>query len=56
MKVEAATGDHDANGEAEQAVQKVEDEVRTWLDATNDALGIKIPPITIYLLGWLNMP
>ena len=30
VKVEAATGDHDANGEAEQAVQKVEDEVRTW--------------------------
>ena len=29
VKVEAATGDHDANGDAEQAVQQVEDEMRT---------------------------
>ena len=44
VEVEAATGDHDANGEAEQAVQKVEDEVRTWLDATNDAIKDRVPP------------
>ena len=27
VKVESATGDHNSNGEAEQAVQKVEDEL-----------------------------
>ena len=46
VKVESATGDHNSNGDAEQAVQKVEDEVRTWLDATNDAIKDRIPPIT----------
>ena len=51
VKVESATGDHNSNGDAEQAVQKVEDEVRTWLDATNDAIGDRIPPITIFYLG-----
>ena len=44
VKVESATGDHNSNGDAEQAVQKVEDEVRTWLDATNDAIKDRIPP------------
>ena len=44
VKVEAATGDHDANGEAEQAVQKIEDEVRTWKSALDDALGERVPP------------
>ena len=44
VKVESATGDHNSNGDAEQAVQKCEDEVRTWLDATNDAIKDKIPP------------
>ena len=37
-------GDHESNGDAEQAVQKVEDEVRTWLDATNDNIKDRIPP------------
>ena len=55
VKVEAATGDHDANGEAEQAVQKVEDEVRTWLDATNDAIKDRVPQPMISLLGLWNM-
>ena len=44
VKVESANGDHNSNGDAEQAVQKVEDEVRTWLDATNDAIKDRIPP------------
>ena len=44
VKVESATGDHNSNGDAEQAVQKIEDETRTWLDATNDAIGDRIPP------------
>ena len=52
IKVEAATGDHNANGDSEQAVQKLEDDVRTWLDATNDALKSKIP-VTHDLLPWL---
>merc|ERR1712026_68042 len=39
VKVESDTGDHNSNGDAEKALQKVEDEVRTWLDATDDALG-----------------
>ena len=43
IKVEAATGDHDANGEAEQAVQKIEDETRTFKDALEDSIGDKIP-------------
>ena len=37
IKVEAATGDHDANREAEQAVQKIEDGLRTWKDTLDDA-------------------
>ena len=44
VKVESATGDHNSNGDAEQAVQKCEAEVRIWLDATNDAIKDKIPP------------
>ena len=44
VKVESMAGDHDSNGDAEQAVQKVEDEVRTWLDATNDSIKDRIPP------------
>ena len=51
-KVESAAGDHDSNGDAEQAVQKVEDEVRTWLDATNDAIKSRIPP-THDILAWI---
>ena len=43
VKVESATGDHNSNGDAEQAVQKIEDDVRTWLDATND-YKISDPP------------
>ena len=45
VKVESATGHHNRNGDAKQAVQKVEDEARTWLDATNDAIKDRIPPI-----------
>ena len=52
VKVEAATGDHDANGDAEQAVQHIEDEMRTWLDATNDAIRDRVPP-THDVLAWL---
>ena len=52
VKVESMAGDHDTNGDAEQAVQKVEDEVRTWLDATNDSIKSKIPP-THDLLAWI---
>ena len=50
--MESATGDHNSNGDAEQAVQKVEDEVRTWLDATSDAIGDRIPP-RHDLLPWM---
>ena len=46
VKVESATGDHNSNGDAEQAVQKIEDDVRTWLDATNDSINARIPPTT----------
>ena len=56
VKVEAATGDHDANGDAEQAAQKGEDEVRTWLDALNDAIKDRVPRPMISLLGLWNMP
>ena len=52
MKVESATGDHDANGDAEQAVQKIEDEVRTWLDATNDSIKDRVPP-SHDILAWM---
>ena len=52
VKVESMAGDHDTNGDAEQAVQKVEDEVRTWLDATNDSIKSRIPP-THDLLAWI---
>ena len=52
VKVESATGDHNSNGDAEQAVQKVEDEARTWLDATNDAIKDRIPPHHD-VLAWL---
>ena len=44
VKVESATGDHNSNGDAEQAVQKIEDELRTWMDATNDSIKGRIPP------------
>ena len=50
--MESATGDHNANGDAEQAVQKVEDEVRTWLDAVNDSIKGSVPP-THDLLAWM---
>ena len=52
MKVESATGDHNSNGDAEQAVQQVENDVRTWLDATNDAIRDRIPP-THDVMTWL---
>ena len=52
MKVERAVGDHNSNGEAEQAVQKVEDEVRTWKDAVEDSLGERVAP-THDLLAWM---
>ena len=52
VKVESATGDHNANADAEQAVQKVEDEVRTWKDAVEDAVGERIPP-THDILAWI---
>ena len=52
VKVEAATGDHDANGEAEQAVQKIEDEVRTIKDSLEDSLGERVP-LTHDILTWL---
>ena len=44
IKVESMVGDHDSNGEAEQAVQKVEDDLRTWKDATDDAIKGSVPP------------
>ena len=43
VKVESAVGEHNTNADAEQAVQQVEDDLRTWLDATNDALKGKVP-------------
>ena len=52
VKVEAATGDHNANGDAEQAVQKVEDEVRVWKDMLDDAIKGSVPP-THDLLAWM---
>ena len=52
VKVEAATGDHDSNGEAEQAVQKVEDEVRTWKSTLDDAIGDRILP-SHPILTWM---
>ena len=30
VKVESMPGDHNTNSEAEQAIQKIEDEMRTW--------------------------
>ena len=52
VKVESATGVHNSNADAEQAVQKVEDEVRTWKDAVEDAVREKIPP-THDILAWM---
>ena len=45
-------GDHDSNGEAEQAVQKIEDEVRTFKDALDDAIKDRIPP-SHDILAWM---
>ena len=52
VKVESAVGDHDSNGEAEQAVQKIEDEVRTWKSTLDDAIGDRIPP-SHSMLAWI---
>ena len=38
IKVESCTGDSDSNGDAEQAVQKIEDELRTWKSCIDDAI------------------
>ena len=46
------TGDHDQNGAAEQSVQKSEDELRVWKDATEDSIGAKIPA-THPILTWM---
>ena len=51
-KVDSMVGDHDSNGEAEQAVQKIEDEVRTFKDALNDAIKDRIPP-SHDILAWM---
>ena len=55
VKVESATGDHDSNADAEQAVQKVEDEVRTWKSALDDAIQDRVPQPMISWLGWWGM-
>ena len=52
VKVESATGDHNANGDAEQAVQKAEDEVRVWKDMPDDVIKGSVPP-THDLLAWM---
>ena len=52
LKSKSATGDHNSNADAEQAVQKVEDEVRTWKDALEDAVKERIPP-THDILAWM---
>ena len=52
VKVESAVGEHNTNADAEQAVQQVEDDLRTWLDATNDALKVRVP-CTHPLLAWM---
>ena len=52
VKVESMVGDHDSNGEAEQAVQKIEDEVRTFKDALDDAIKDRIPP-SHDVLAWM---
>ena len=38
VKVESSVGDHSTNADAEQAVQKIGDETRVWLDAINDSI------------------
>ena len=55
VKVESAVGDHDTNGDAEQAVQKIEDEVRTWRDSTDDSIKDRVPLPMMSLHGWWNM-
>ena len=52
VKVESVVGDHDSNAEAEQAVQKVEDEVRTWKDAVDDSIKGSVPP-THDIMAWM---
>ena len=52
VKVESATGDHNSNADAEQAVQKIEDETRTWKDALEDAIKDRVPP-THDSLAWI---
>ena len=52
VKVESSVGEHNTNADAEQTCQKVEDELRCWLDALNDSIGGKIPP-THDVMAWL---
>ena len=52
VKVESIAGDHNSNGDAEQAVQKVEAHMRTWRSSLDDAIKDTIPP-THDLLTWL---
>ena len=52
VKMESMVGDHNSNGAAEQAVQKVEDEIRTWKSSIDDAIKGTIPP-THDLMTWL---
>ena len=49
---ESATGDQNSNGDAEQTVQEVEDETRTWKDALEDAIKDRIPP-SHDILAWI---
>ncbi len=52
VKMESSAADHSTNGGAEQAVQEIEDEVRCWLDATNDAIRGRVL-LTHDLLSWI---
>ena len=50
--MESCIGDSDSNGDAEQAVRKIEDELRTWKSCIDDAIKDRLPP-THDLLTWL---
>ena len=52
VKMESMVGDHNSNGAAEQAVQKIEDELRTWKSSIDDAIKGAVPP-THDLMTWL---
>ena len=51
IKVESMVGDSNTNSEAEQAVQKIQDEMRTFKSSLDDAIKDRIDPSHPRLTG-----